>query len=457
MELQADILLDVCSEEEAGDSIESVCDLLDGRKLCRTNRVRCLNPELSGSKKIVDLNSLDRKTNVASVGNLCSRNYAMDRLNHLNGSKTSVADISDAVNSMTGVSDGGKRCDSGDEDSVNKGSSGRKRKRESMSEMLHWILDRAENPCDPAMGSMPEKSKWKSYGSEEIWKQALLFREAVFLKSDHPSWQGQRMHPCMYDDQVGANYNLRERLKTDKKSTSGDGSSHAGGTEGGSERSPTPHSSAEKWSLDVPATVPIPIGPAHQAEVPEWTGMAVESDSKWFGNQIWPAAKVNTNLIERDPIGAGRKDSCGCQFQGSVECIQFHVAQKRAKLKLELGDTFYMWNLHKTGEDVRRLWTEQEEKKFKDVVKANPLSHETCFWEQLFKSFPTKSREDLVSYYFNVFLLQRRGYQNRNTPNDINSDDDEAEYGPLKNAFGHNTDNPRTTLLSPKKPKTKGR
>ncbi|XP_020964610.1 AT-rich interactive domain-containing protein 1-like [Arachis ipaensis] len=315
----------------------SVCDLLDGRKLCRTNRVRCLNPELSGSKKIVDLNSLYRKTNVATVGNLCSRNYAMDRLNHLNGSKTSIADISDAVNSMTGVSDGGKRCDSGDEDSINKGSSGRKRKRESMSEMLHWILDRAENPCDPAMGSMPKKSKWKSYGIEEIWKQALLFREAVFLKSDHPSWQGQRMHPCMYDDQVGANYNLRERLKTKK----------------------SPYSSAEKCSLDEPATVPIPIGPAYQAEVPEWTGMAVESDSKWFGNQIWPAAKVNTNLIERDPIGAGRKDSCGCQFQGSVECIQFHVAQKMAKLKLELGDAFYMWNLHKTGKDVRRLWTEQ--------------------------------------------------------------------------------------------------
>ncbi|KAL4298932.1 hypothetical protein HN51_049651 [Arachis hypogaea] len=342
--------------------VKSVCVLLDRRKLCRTTRVRCLNPELSGSKKIV-----------ASVGNLCSRNYAMDRLNHLNGSKTSITDISDAVNSMTGVSDGGKRCDSGDEDSINKGSSGRKRKRESTLEMLHWILDRAENPCDPAMGSMPKKSKWKSYGSEEIWKQALLFREAVFLKIDHRSLQGQRMHPCMYDDQVGANYNLRERLKT----TSGDGSSHAGGTKGGS--------SAEKWSLDEPATVPIPIGPAHQAEVPEWTGMAVESDSKWFGNQIWPAAKVNTNLIERDPIGAGRKDSCGCQFQGSVECIQFHVAQKRAKLKLELGDAFYMWNLHKTGEDVRR------EKKFKDVVKANPLSHRHVFGNKFSNRFLQRS------------------------------------------------------------------
>ncbi|MED6134047.1 hypothetical protein PIB30_033873 [Stylosanthes scabra] len=473
MEVQADFLLDVYSEEGAGDEIKTVCDFLDGRKLCGTNRVRGLNPELSGAKKIVDLNALDRKMNGPSIGNFCSHNFSNnsgDKLDHLNEIKTTAMDISDEVNTMPALSEEGDKCDKNDchddgddyvivldPSTVNKESFGRKRKRESVSEMLSWLTGIAKNPCDPAVGSMPEKSKWKSYGSEEIWKQVLLFRQATFFRSEHVSWQSQKMHPCMYDDQVGANYNLRERLKSDKKSTSGDGSSNAGGTEGGSERSPTPHSSNEKWSLDESATVPIPIGPSHQAKVPEWTGKATESDSKWFGSQIWPAAKVNTNLIERDPVGAGRKDSCGCQFPGSVECVQFHVAQKRAKLKLELGEAFYKLNLHKMGEDVRRLWTEQDEKKFKDVVKANPLTPDTCFWEQIFKSFPRKSREDLVSYYFNVFLLQRRGHQNRNTPNDINSDDDEAEYGPLKNSFGHNTINPRSTLLSPKKPKTKGR
>ena len=272
------------------------------------------------------------------------------------------------------------------------------------------------------------------------------------------------MHPCMYDDQVGASYNLRERLKCDKglllgKPTSSDVSSYSsGGTQGGLERTPSPHSNAEKLLLDRCATLPIPVGPSHQAEVPEWTGVTFKSDSKWLGSQIWPSAKVNSRIIERDPIGAGRKDSCGCQVQGSVECVRFHIAEKRAKVKSELGVAFYLWNLHKVGEDVKRLWTEDEEKKFEDVVKSNPPSLERCFWDQIFKSFPTKSREDLVSYYFNVFLLQRRGYQNRNTPNDIDSDDDESEYGPLKNFFGHQTHNSRSfTLLSPKKPQTKGR
>ncbi|KAL1360472.1 hypothetical protein AAHE18_04G179200 [Arachis hypogaea] len=433
MEVQADFLLDVYSEEGAGDKIKTVCDFADGRKLCGTNRVRGLNPELSGAKKIVDLNALDHKINGPSIGSFCSNNFSnnsSDIQNHLNEIKTSTVDISDEANIMPTLSEEGDSCDKNDghdddddddddvmvldPSTVNKESFGRKRKRESMSEMLSWLTGIAKNPCDPAVGSMPEKSKWKSYGSEEIWKQVLLFRQATYFSSDHVSWQSQKMHPCMYDDQVGANYNLRERLKSDKNLTCGV-SSNMGGIQGGSERNPSPHSEVEKLLLDQCSMVPIPVGPSHQAEVPEWTGVAIESDSKWLGSQIWPSAEIKSKVIERDPIGAGRKDSCGCEVQGSVECVRFHIAQKRAKVKLELGVAFYLWNLHKTGEDVRRLWTEDDEKKFKDV---------------------------------------RRGYQNRNTPDDIDSDDDESEYGPLKNAFGHQTHRSRNiTLLSPKKPK----
>lgn len=205
-EVQADCLLDDYGEEGSGDEIERVCDYLDGRKLCGTNRVRGLNPELNGAKKVqngglVDLTMLDHKTNEPSLGNLCSHNYAVDILDHLNENKTSAVDISD---SLPGLSDGGEKCDkNGDGDdvmvldpsSVDRESFGRKRKRESKSEMLIWLTGTAKNPCDPAVGLLPEKSKWKSYGSEEIWKQVLLFREAVFLKrgsessSEHPSWQ----------------------------------------------------------------------------------------------------------------------------------------------------------------------------------------------------------------------------------------------------------------------------
>jgi len=47
--------------------------------------------------------------------------------------------------------------------------------------------------------------------------------------------------------------------------------------------------------------------------------------------------------------GKGRQDSCSCQVQGSVEYVRFHIADKRAKLKLKLGAAFYQWNLDKVG------------------------------------------------------------------------------------------------------------
>ncbi|KAK7340273.1 hypothetical protein VNO77_20975 [Canavalia gladiata] len=466
-----------------------VCDYLDGRKLCGTNRVKGLNPESTGTKKVqrgvlVDLDMLDHGTNEPILGNLCHHNTAMEILEEFDGGKIlTTVDASNAENNMPGLSDGDKRCDNHDDEvlildpsSVDRENFGRKRKRESTLELLRWVTSIAKNPCDPTVGSIPEKSKWRSYSSQDIWKQVLLYREAVFLKKDFDTiseqliWQAQKMHPSMYDDRLGQNYNLRQRLKCDKslllgKSTS-DGVSpdSSGGTRGALETTPSPHnehcskkqlldSCTARSDLDRNATVCIPVGPNHQAEVPEWTGMTYESDSKWLGTQIWPVETVNFRfLCERDPIGKGRQDSCGCQVQGSVECVRFHIAQKRSKVQLELGNAFYQWNLHKVGEEVRHLWTEQEEKMFKDVVKSNPASLDKCFWDHLFKTFPRKSREDLVSYYYNVFLLQRRGYQNRHTPDNIDSDDDESELTPLRKVFGHQTQKSRSfTLLSPKK------
>ncbi|KAH1044824.1 hypothetical protein AAZX31_09G236200 [Glycine max] len=476
-----------------GDEFDNVCDFLDGRELCGTNRVKGMSPESNGDKKVqseglVDLDMLDHGTDEHIIRNLCSLNTERDILEEFDGGKILTVDASDAESNMPRLSDGSKSCDNDDDDDsddvlildpsgVDKEIFGRKRKRESKSEMLSWITSIAKNPCDPAVGSIPEKSKWKSYSSQEIWKQALLFREAVFLKKDFEtiseqlSWQGQKMHPSMYDDRVGAIYNLRQRLKCDKrvlfgKATSeGVSSASSGGTHGYLERTPSsraedcaekqlPDSCTARSSLDICARVPIPLGPNHQAEVPEWTDITYEVDSKWLGTQIWPLKTVNSkhHLFERDPIGEGRQDSCSCRVQGSVECVRFHIAKKRAKVKLELGEAFHQWNLHKVGEEIGGSWTEKEEKKFKDVVKSNPASLEKCFWDHLFKTFPKKSREDLVSYYFNVFLLQRRAYQNRHTPDNIDSDDDESECTPLRKVFGHHPPKARSfTLLSPKK------
>ncbi|XP_014496446.1 AT-rich interactive domain-containing protein 1 isoform X1 [Vigna radiata var. radiata] len=473
-----------------GNEYDNVCDYLEGRKFGGTNRVNGVNPDFNEAKKVrrpelVDLDMLeDHDKGEPIVVKFCGFNTEMDTPEEFDESKLLTVDASDAESDMLRLSDGSKSNNKDDDDdsevlildpsSVDKKKFGHKRKRESVSEMLIWINSIAKNPCDPAVGSIPEKSKWKSCSSQEIWKQALLFREAVFLKKDFEtaneqlSWQSQKMHPSMYDDRVEALYNFRKRLKCEEKSLLGtstsDGVSSTSSktkARGNLERTSSSRSENvvdkklhDSCSLDKYARVHIPVGPNHQAEVPEWTGITCESDSKWLGTQIWPPKFVNSKscLIERDPIGKGRQDSCGCPVQGSVECVRFHVGEKRSKVKMELGEAFFQWRLDMVGEEVSSSWTDEDEKKFRDVVKSNPASLDKCFWDHLFKTFPKKSREDLVCYYFNVFLLQQRAYQNRHTPDNIDSDDDESEFTPLRKVFGHQTPKSRNlTLLSPKK------
>ncbi|KAF1869979.1 hypothetical protein Lal_00017558 [Lupinus albus] len=381
-------------------------------------------------------------------------------------------DLSDAENSMVGLVSGGEKCDGDlvlDASSGNGISSGCKRKRESMMGLLGWITRVAKNPGDPVVGSLPDKSKWKSCSNQEVWKQVFSFRDAVFFKrrfdssTEQQNWKNQRMNPFMYDDHSGGSYNLRERLRCDKRHLLAKGTAAARSPSDSSRgsrdlgRTPSPHTRdrCEKQlvvsGIDGCPEVCIPVGPSHQAELPDWTGIKPENDSKWSGTQIWPSKKGNSRfIIERDPIGKGRQDSCGCSVTGSAECVRFHIAEKRAKVKLELGAAFYLWKFDKVGEEVRLLWTKEEEKRFKDVVGPNPLPEGYYFWDHIFSSFPKKSRADLVSYYFNVFLLQRRAYQNRHTPEDIDSDDDEAEDG-LRNVFGHQTQKSRCSILTPKK------
>lgn len=58
----------------------------------------------------------------------------------------------------------------------------RKRKRESYTDLLRWVTNVAKDPCDPAIGSLPERSKWKFYGNDVIWKQVLLLRDEMLLR-----------------------------------------------------------------------------------------------------------------------------------------------------------------------------------------------------------------------------------------------------------------------------------
>ncbi|KAJ6686265.1 AT-RICH INTERACTIVE DOMAIN-CONTAINING PROTEIN 2 [Salix purpurea] len=351
--------------------------------------------------------------------------------------------------------------------------SSRKRKRESIPRMLNWLTGIARDPCDPLVGSLPEWSKWKFYGNEECWKQVLLTREALSLKRNVDSTsiaegsfrqKNPKMHPCRYDDHAGSSYNLRERLKCRKKPLPGETSSQAhvcsqsssaatqtdsdscmGGVYDGD-------SSTEHSVLDFRITKRIPVGPVFQAEVPEWTGVVSKSDPKWLGTRVWPLeTSFNKFIIEREPIGKGRSDACGCQVPKSIECVRFHIAERRLRVMRELAKAFNQWRFDRMGEEVKLSWTKEEQKKFGSTVRSNPLSPDKNFWVEIFKCFPGRGREDLVSYYYNVFLLQRRANQNRSSPGNINSDDDESECELLTNGYRREAVNSPGSLLSAKK------
>ncbi|XP_071717342.1 AT-rich interactive domain-containing protein 1-like isoform X2 [Rutidosis leptorrhynchoides] len=318
----------------------------------------------------------------------------------------------------------------------------RKRKKECYLPLLHWVKHVAKNPCDPAIGSIPEKpSKWKAYGNEHVWKQVLLAKEAMRLKVNDDSngkqsvWQKKlKMHPDMYNNQTkNPNSRCSQRLVSVKVNQSMNLSRKLlvrDYSESSSTGSPSDADDADSfWATDY-RRKRIPLGRSFQAEVPQWVDVKpYESETKWLGTRIWPLepTEKRSSLIEREPIGKGRQGSCGCQIMGSLECVRFHVAEKRSRVKLELGTAFLKWKFDTIGEDVSLKWDMNEEKMFSNIIKLNPESSGRSFWVELVTYFKNKPRTVLVSYYFNVYMLRRRAHQNRADPSNIDSDDDELE------------------------------
>ncbi|KAH6836177.1 hypothetical protein C2S53_020012 [Perilla frutescens var. hirtella] len=354
---------------------------------------------------------------------------------------------------------------------VEKVPSSRKRKHQShsFSGMLNWLIQAAKRSNDPSVGLIPECSKWSDYGYGEFWAEALLVREALLMKKHASKAAGEvlkdqqkkaRMLPSMYEDDV-INHQTTEKLRHSKRvplikshSCPCCNSSAAPQTkdvihrEADASRPRAPSEVVvtveeqlsnmnEHNPCDVPAEREVSVGPLFQAEVPQWTGMASDSDTKWLGTRLWPPEDGERNFIVMlDPIGKGRHHPCNCPFPDSVECVRFHIAEKRLKLKQELGLLFYHCRFNLMGEEVSLSWTKEDEKIFKDNMKSY-AAFSNKFWNNARRFLPAKAREKLVSYYFNVYLVQRRSYQNRVTPNDVDSDDDEKDCGSIGGSFGY--------------------
>ncbi|KAG2301647.1 hypothetical protein Bca52824_030298 [Brassica carinata] len=99
-------------------------------------------------------------------------------------------------------------------------------------------------------------------------------------------------------------------------------------------------------------------------------------------------------MPDSDVFGTGQgRQECLCSDKGSVRCVG--------------------------------LWSEDEEDLFHKVVYSYPVSLGRDFLKHLKATFPSRTMKELVSYYFSVIILRRRGIQNRLKSLDVDSDDDE--------------------------------
>ncbi|KAF5793886.1 putative transcription factor MYB family [Helianthus annuus] len=178
----------------------------------------------------------------------------------------------------------------------------------------------------------------------------------------------------------------------------------------------------------------VPIGPEHQADVPEFDS---NSARNYISNnereQILMGICIISNLEGETVIP---ETECKCVDNGSIRCVQQHVNEARLNLKQSLLlEKFVNLGFNNMGEEVSSNWTEEEEQRFQDVIYSNPVSHGKRFWEVLSSEFPTRTKKELVSYYFNVFIYRRRAVQNRSQLLAIDSDDDEW-WGTKRASFG---------------------
>ncbi|XP_071708119.1 AT-rich interactive domain-containing protein 2-like isoform X2 [Rutidosis leptorrhynchoides] len=331
--------------------------------------------------------------------------------------------------------------------SYNVDSQKRKMKEEplSISEMLDWLTHTARNPHDPAV-KMSQSNMWNNDMTDKLRKQVLIARRVLFAELNVDSvneacgsQKNQKMHPSMYeDDTVQSNCSRRSGSAIPSPS-----------------RIKRQRIESGKIPMDRISELVEPhgekynVGPLYQAQVPPWTGIISESDPKWLGTQMWPPPNDINGEYKKDisKIGLGRETFCECVFPGSAECVRFHIAENRLKVKIKLGQLFYEWKFNRMGEEVSLSWEPEEEKRFKNLaIRARyELGHSTKsrreimnnFWKKASNFIPAKSKQNVVSYYFNVFVIRRRSYQNRVTPNEIDSDNDEEEVGSVGDRFGY--------------------
>ncbi|XP_009338591.1 uncharacterized protein LOC103930912 [Pyrus x bretschneideri] len=195
--------------------------------------------------------------------------------------------------------------------------------------------------------------------------------------------------------------------------------------------------------LDHPPRKSASIGPEHQADVPLWGAQGahnnfdLEDEKRLMGTCVIPMPDSDTELFTDTGciVGKGRID-CSCEDGESVRCVRQHILEAREKLVKTIGPKrFEELGFNDMGEQVAQTWSEEEEQLFHRVVFSTPTSLGKNFWDKLSTVFPSRTKKEIVSYYFNVFMLRKRAEQNRYDPMNIDSDNDEWQGS---NDYGDN-------------------
>ncbi|KAG9151943.1 hypothetical protein Leryth_002210 [Lithospermum erythrorhizon] len=205
-----------------------------------------------------------------------------------------------------------------------------------------------------------------------------------------------------------------------------------------SRRLPVQNEDAYSYLLNAAPRQLVPVGVDHQADIPEWNPNANWKESNCsddtvandhelnvLGTSIIVMPNPNFSFTDDSNILSGR-NYCTCMDKDSIRCVNQHVQEAREKLRESLGEEkFTDLGFHNMGEEVSSTWTDEEEYVFHEVVYSNPVSLGKDFWKSLSAVFPSRTNMELVSYFFNLFILRRRAVRNRSDFLDIDSDDDE--------------------------------
>jgi hypothetical protein len=116
-------------------------------------------------------------------------------------------------------------------------------------------------------------------------------------------------------------------------------------------------------------------------------------------------------------IAKGRQDD---QSPGSIYHVRARVAEKWSELKRQLGLAFSQMEFDRIREHIALTWTMDEETIFSTTIQQNQALSK--FWNKLCADLQYKTREDIVSYYYNVYLVWQKAQLNWFAPNSAGSD-----------------------------------